>query len=37
MRVLAIALLTLVPTLLLANPQVRLETSAGPVTRTRPH
>ena len=32
MRVLAIALLTLVPTLLLANPQVRLETSAGPVT-----
>ena len=32
MRVLAIALLTLVPTLLLANPQIRLETSAGPVT-----
>ena len=32
MRVLATALLTLLPTLLLANPQVRLETSAGPVT-----
>ena len=32
MRVLATALLALLPTLLLANPQVRLETSAGPVT-----
>jgi len=32
MRVLAIALLALLPTLLFANPQVRLETSAGPVT-----
>lgn len=32
MRVLATALLALLPTLLFANPQVRLETSAGPVT-----
>jgi len=32
MRVLATALLALLPTLLLANPQFRLETSAGPVT-----
>ncbi len=32
MRVLVTALLALLPTLLFANPQVRLETSAGPVT-----
>ena len=32
MRVLATAMLALLPTLLFANPQVRLETSAGPVT-----